>query len=54
MTTTVTVKTHDKGAFVKQVYAAADSISVPIAPNSEMTFYVHDAMDILVTENEPD
>jgi len=32
MTTSVTVKTHDKGAFVKQVYAAADSISVPIAP----------------------
>jgi len=52
MTTTVTVKTHDKGAFVKQVYDAANSVSVSIAPNSEMTFYVHNAMDILVTENE--
>lgn len=50
MTTTVTVRTHNKGATVKQIYTAADSVPVTVPPESEMTFYVHDAMDILVTE----
>lgn len=50
MTTTVTVRTHNREAKVQQIYTSGDSEPVTIPAESEMTFYVHTDMDILVFE----
>jgi hypothetical protein len=63
MTTTVTVKTHNREAYVKQVRPARfdgetetpaiDGVTVTVPADSEATYYVHDALDIVVSETPP-
>ncbi len=63
MTTTVRVTTHNKPAHICQTtparfdgethHAAIDGVPVTVPANSEMTFYVHDALDITVSESAP-